>query len=281
MHTSLQSRFGKGYFFRNGGYLAVGIILSVLAMIAGMVLLPPEKAAVVGFMGLWLAGWTFGTAFLLLAVVRTWRTVGKGVAGAKSCVGAGCMTIFAIPFTIAELAVLYFVGREASPVFILAVFLVGGLNFLFSELLRAPTVKGRAALDKIEGFKMYLSVAEQDMLNTMTPPEKTPEIFERYLPYALALDVEQQWAEKFASVLEAASASGQPYQPLWYSGRDFTHFGTGVGVAAFASALGGSVAGAIASSSTAPGSSSGFSSGGGGGGGSSGGGGGGGGGGGW
>ena len=114
----------------------------------------------------------------------------------------------------------------------------------------------------------------------MTPPEKTPEIFERYLPYALALDVEQQWAEKYARVLEAASEAGQPYQPVWYSGRDFTHVATGAGIAGFASALGGSVSGAIASSSTAPGSSSGFS-GGGGGGGSSGGGGGGGGGGGW
>lgn len=124
-------------------------------------------------------------------------------------------------------------------------------------------------MGQIAGFKLYLSVAEADRLNMLHPPEKTPELFERYLAYALALDVEQQWAEQFAGVLEQA---GRDYQPAWYSGRGFTS-GNFVGLT---SQLSGSLAGAISSSSTAPGSSSGS-----GGGGSSGGGGGGGGGGGW
>ena len=279
---SLKSGYGKGYFARNAGYIAPGLIISVLTLGVGTLLMPPDKAGTVGFLGLWLAGWTFGVAFLVLTVARGWHALAHGTGASEfgSCVGAGCMTLFAIPFVGAEIAVLVILGHEASPAFLLMAVLIGGLNFLFYELLRAPTKMGRAVLDKIEGFKLYLSVAEKDELATMTPPEKTPEIFERYLPYALALDVEQEWAEKFASVLQAASESGRPYQPVWYSGRDFTHVAAGAGVAGFASALGGSVAGAIASSSSPPGSSSGSSSGGGGGG-SSGGGGGGGGGGGW
>jgi hypothetical protein len=89
------------------------------------------------------------------------------------------------------------------------------------------------------------------------------------------LGVEQAWSEQFAEVLAtAAQAPGQGggYRPRWYSGRGFHEHG----VSDFASNLGGSFSGAIASSSTAPGSSSGS-----GGGGSSGGGGGGGGGSGW
>ena len=147
------------------------------------------------------------------------------------------------------------------------------LNAVFHHLLKAPTTEGRKIMDQIEGFRMYLSTAEQDALSTAHPPEKTPQLFERYLPYALALDVENEWAEKFTDVLAAATAeSGKEYGPHWYHGTSWQTFGS----KGFASSLGGSFSSALASASVAPGSSSGS-----GGGGSSGGGGGGGGGGGW
>ena len=150
----------------------------------------------------------------------------------------------------------------------------GVLNGIFINLLKAPTSEGRTILDQIEGFKQYLSVAEQDRLNLENPPDRTPQLFEMFLPYALALDVEQEWSDQFADVLAAAgTASGQSgYSPGWYSGGSWSSAGS----AGFATALGSSLTGAIASASTSPASSSG-----GGGGGSSGGGGGGGGGGGW
>ena len=149
---------------------------------------------------------------------------------------------------------------------------MGFLNALFYRLLKAPTQSGRKIMDQIEGFKLYLSVAEKERLNLLNPPEKTPELFERYLPYALALDVENAWSEQFAEVLARAGTESQPYSPVWYSGSSWDSFHT----SSFADSLGSSFAGAISSSSTAPGSSSGS-----GGGGSSGGGGGGGGGSGW
>jgi uncharacterized protein (TIGR04222 family) len=71
---------------------------------------------------------------------------------------------------------------------------------VFFFLLRAPTTAGRKLLDQIEGFRMYLDVAEKDDLELRHPPEKTPQLFEAYLPYALALGVEQSWAEQFADV---------------------------------------------------------------------------------
>ena len=95
--------------------------------------------------------------------------------------------------------------------------------------------------------------------------------FEKYLPYALALDVENEWNDKFADVLKKAGVD-QDYSPSWYSGTSWNKLGS----AGLVSSLGASFSSAISSSSTAPGSSSGS-----GGGGSSGGGGGGGGGGGW
>lgn len=63
-------------------------------------------------------------------------------------------------------------------------------------------------MDEIEGFREYLKVAEEERLNFENPPEKTPEIFEEFLPYALALDVEQKWSEKFDETLKTPGKSG-------------------------------------------------------------------------
>ena len=166
------------------------------------------------------------------------------------------------------------------PALIILSFLLGTLAGLFDYLLKTYTPEGRAIMDEIEGFKKYLSVAEQDRLNLENPPERTPQLFENFLPYALALGVEQLWAEQFTDVLAAASVlPGQDgYMPVWYVGNSWDPSN----VTSFTSTMGDSLVGAISSASTPPGSSSGGGGdSGGGGGGDSGGGGGGGGGGGW
>ena len=107
---------------------------------------------------------------------------------------------------------------------------------------------------------------DAERLKVLHPPEKTPELFERYLPYALALDCENEWNAKFATVLAAAAMAGAA-APAWYSGRNWDSRNMG----SFTDSLGSSLASSVRSASTAPGSSSGSfgggSSGGGGGGG--------------
>ena len=150
--------------------------------------------------------------------------------------------------------------------FLVAMFVANGV---FGKLLKAPTIAGQAVMDHIRGFKMYLEVAEGEELKRIKGPPLTPQLFESCLPAALALGVEQEWAERFAEVF---SLQAPNYQPAWYVGSGWNSANIG----AFSSSFSSSFSSAISSSSTAPGSSSG-----GGGGGSSGGGGGGGGGGGW
>ena len=55
--------------------------------------------------------------------------------------------------------------------------------------LRHPD--GRKLMDQIEGFRQYLDVAEESRLEYLNPPKKTPELFEKFLPYAIALDCEK------------------------------------------------------------------------------------------
>jgi len=148
-----------------------------------------------------------------------------------------------------------------------------GLPLVISAFfwIAAPTREGRGVLDRIAGFRQYLSITEGERLDRLTPPKDTPELFERFLPYAIALGVENRWAERFQGVLAAAAVQGQQGF-AWYAGSHSPWNDTD----GFVGSVGASLAGTVAAASTAPGSSSGS-----GGGGSSGGGGGGGGGGGW
>lgn len=132
---------------------------------------------------------------------------------------------------------------------------VAGLvaNGIFGKLLRAPTVIGQAAMDHIRGFKAYLEVAEGEDLKRISgppPPKMTARIYENYLPAALALEVEQRWAEKFARVLDIQEPN---YHPAWYAGSGWNP----AKVASFSSGLGSSLSSAISSSAQAPGSKSG------------------------
>ncbi len=147
------------------------------------------------------------------------------------------------------------------------------VNTTFARLLPAPTPGGRKLMDEIEGFRLYLSVAEADELALAGAPRKTPGLYEAYLPFALALGVSQAWSEQFATLFRTQGAA--EYSPDWYRGDRFDAHNLG----GFSSSLSESFDSAVSSAATPPGDSSGSS--GGGGGGSSGGGGGGGGGGGW
>ncbi len=284
----LDREYNGKMFLLNRKWLVWGLIASLVVVIAAVLSGPASQLVMLLFMSVWVSIWSLVVAGLIVAAFVAWRGLlrtDQGFAGkASSLFSALLMTAFALLFLAAEVvAVIVFTREMAWLAPLLALLVV--INMLFFYLLKRPTVPGRALMDQIEGFRMYLAAAEGPRLNALQEPERTPELFERYLPYALALDVENQWSEQFADVLaRAAIARGEDaYQPVWYSGNRWDGSTTQAGLGSFASGLGSSLGSSIASSAMAPGSSSGFSGGGGGGGGggSSGGGGGGGGGGGW
>ncbi len=140
---------------------------------------------------------------------------------------------------------------------------------IFSRLMRAYSPHGQKMRDYIEGFRNFLAAADTPRLNTLNPPDRSLELYEKYLPFAIALGCEIEWGHQFEDIIRSASMDPNT------SSSFTTGFVTG---SSFNSSFASSFSGAIASSSTPPSSSSGGGSFGGG---SSGGGGGGGGGGGW
>ncbi|MBI5357708.1 DUF2207 domain-containing protein [Candidatus Saccharibacteria bacterium] len=133
----------------------------------------------------------------------------------------------------------------------------------FGRLMPRRSHAGVEVYEKIQGLKMYMNTAEKDRLKMMqsvdrpyAEPAKTVELFEKLLPFAIAVGVEKSWAKQFEGILNEA--------PDWYSGTNYRTFNSAV----FASSLSG-VNSSFGSSYTSSSSSGGggFSGGGGGGGG--------------
>lgn len=265
--SQLQAQ-GKPWFSHNRGIWSWGLAWAIGASLL-MVFVGAQGEEE---WGLGIAGLVFGLGFgvpsgVLLSIAwqqPSWaKKLGMGL--------AGLMFVWPVPvglWMLSEVASLPVIG-------LLGLYLL--LVLLFYHLLPAPSLEGRRLLDALEGYRDYLQLAESDSLALAgAAPAMSIELYEQHLPYAMALDVEDQWSARFSAALASGliAPAQRDYQPDWYHSR--TRFDS---PQSLSSALASGLSSATASASSPPASSS--SSGGSSGGGSSGGGRGGGGGGGW
>ncbi len=143
------------------------------------------------------------------------------------------------------------------------------LSAVFSYFLPAPTERGQAIRTKIEGFRLYLKTAEKLQLNAAKPgtdaaPMMSVERYERFLPFAVALGVEQPWTRHFEKLIpEEAKA----YRPHWATTHGGHYTSLGGLNRSLVSSMSSGVSSALPQSSSSSGSGGGGFSGGGGGGG--------------
>lgn len=97
----------------------------------------------------------------------------------------------------AWLGMFFFGGR---PLGVLSAILSGAIIAVFGWFMPRRTQEGTRFLADIKGFEWFLSVTEKDRLAFHNAPERTPEQFEKFLSYAIALGVEKAWAEQFAGM---------------------------------------------------------------------------------
>jgi uncharacterized membrane protein YgcG len=272
LEAGLKEAYHGKLFLRNYGWAWVGMMFVLAALLfVGMMIALSDIYAGAGERLLPAAGFALMIGAVFIGVnSRAARKDGSWWRAALAALlGLGATVLVLVAFIFA-------VQNEPPSVWLwmLVPLLILPVALSAFAWMAAPTREGRDVMDKIAGFQRYLSITEEDRLEFLHPPEKTPELFERYLPHAIALGVENRWAGKFASVLAAAAAdpNRQGNTMGWYVGSSSAWSNPGI----FATTVGASLASSVATASTAPGSSSGS-----GGGGFSGGGGGGGGGGGW
>lgn len=133
-----------------------------------------------------------------------------------------------------------------------AVVLIG-----FGLVMPARTHAGARAREASLGFREFLDRVESDRYRRMITG---PEMFERYLPYAMAFGVERKWARAFDDIFR------EP--PDWYSGSGYGHFRASdftTRMSTMATTTGSTMQSSPSSSGSGGGGSSGGGSGGGGG----------------
>jgi hypothetical protein len=175
--------------------------------------------------------------------VRTRWTVGGAIAGVVIAgIGgavAGRFLMTPVPFLVAGGLV--------------ALILIG-----FGRVMPARTEAGARLLEQVLGFEEFLRRVEAEHFKRVILGK--PELFDRYLPFAMAFGVEQKWGRAFEGIYTQA--------PTWYVGSGVGHFSA----SRFSSSLAALSSRASSTMSSSPRSSSGSgfsggSSGGGGGGG--------------
>ncbi len=122
---------------------------------------------------------------------------------------------------------------------------------VFGLIMPARTVPGARAREATLGFKEFLGRVESERYRKMIT---SPEMFERYLPYAMAFGVAEEWARAFESM------NLQP--PTWYVSTGTGPFNA-ANFSSQMSSMASSAASSMSSSPSSSGSSGGGSSGGG------------------
>jgi uncharacterized membrane protein len=122
-------------------------------------------------------------------------------------IGAGVIVGFLIVFGGVKIAS----SQGTAPLaFIIAGILTGAIVCAIGWFMPAHTEQGTRALEDVLGFEDFLVHVESDRFNRMI---KTPEMFEKFLPFAMALGVEKNWSRAFQGILT------QP--PQWYRGSSY------------------------------------------------------------
>jgi len=101
--------------------------------------------------------------------------------------------------------------------FVIAAVISFIIVILFAQVMPARTEQGTRALEQVLGFEEFLRRVEAEHLKRVIVGH--PELFDKFLPYAMAFGVEKQFARAFEGIYT------QP--PQWYVGPSVVNFNVG------------------------------------------------------
>lgn len=164
------------------------------------------------------------------------------------------------PLLIAFFLSVLFVDFDEPPYTLILFTLSAMVISVMKPIMGSRTENGNEMLNAALGLSLYMTTAEKERLEMFNPPTETPELFEKLMPYALALDAAKTWGNKFEKVLAEAD-----YKPTWYTGPgSYGMFLYGSGMGNFYNSLAENISESLVSETTmsAPGGGSGFGGGG-------------------
>ncbi|MFA5986362.1 MAG: DUF2207 domain-containing protein [Parcubacteria group bacterium] len=108
----------------------------------------------------------------------------------------------------------FIAGSMAGLAYGIATFLSSVIILSFGIVMPQRTKNGAIVREQVLGLKLYMETAEKDRINFHNAPEKNLERFEKLLPYAMVLGVEEAWAKQFEDIYKT--------KPQWYESGDAT-----------------------------------------------------------
>ncbi len=204
------------------------IAMYIFILIYFAVHVPGENILSYGFLSLFTLPSLFFLLFLLTRFIKKLRQWFLGLMLSAFVLMISVSAFIEAP--ISELSPNSVAFLIAFPVFVIS-------YMIYAYLIIRPAEKKLDLQARIEGLKMYMDVAEEKQLQHFNPPEVTPEVFEKLLPYALALGMDKVWGEKFQKQFLASLQDQNSYRPVWYSGRSMSpaRFGNTLGNSLFTS----------------------------------------------
>jgi hypothetical protein len=101
--------------------------------------------------------------------------------------------------------------------FVIAGVLTGLILIVFGFFMPARSVAGARTLEAVLGFEEFVRRVDSDQYRRVIVGH--PEMFDKYLPFAMAFGVEKKWARAFEDIYTQS--------PDWYMGPSVTHFSVG------------------------------------------------------
>jgi hypothetical protein len=201
----LQKRLDGVYFTRHGGYIAIGMLTSL--MTAMWMALTAEGKDTSGV--LFLTWWFFFCASILgamviFSVVPAWKLALRGLGGTRQLlIGMAVLAVFGAAFVM----LLRMLANGVSPMYSVALAALVTVNLVWIPALKRMTARGREAVGEIEGFRTFLEKVEQDRMQRLNTTGETPNAAVEFLPYAIALEVKESWGDHLAEAFFATTTS--------------------------------------------------------------------------
>ena len=190
---ALQDTFRQNlegiYFRHNYRFAGIGMVATFIWGLAIALTLQAQSSLFITF---WLLAFT-SIAGLVIGGVWTSKPTHPSV---KQRVTRALLPVlfFGLPG-----AMIYVFALPEAHGFVLALLLSVVLNNIFFVIMRAPTDRGLAALRQLAGFREFLVRVEQDRLDRANTPAQRAELMNRFLPYAIALNVREGWGDQMAA----------------------------------------------------------------------------------
>ena len=239
----LRIRFEKIYLWANARYLIPGLLIALATVVrAGLTVEGAPRLLVLLLSPALLILGLISLATLSLAVAEARDAFSGPLHAPTARKQAAVMSALGLAVLIAEVVGLGVLGWATSPTVVAILLAMVAVNYLFHILLKTPARTGRALVDDIESFGLFLAPTQKGHGGPRTPGTASSQELEKLLPYAMALNMETVWGERFAAALaQAAIMEGVVYAPGWYSGPGWS----ALNAANFAVSLGSSFSSAI------------------------------------